>query len=127
MPTNLRHDREYLLKIAEAMDTVQGTVDELQAKQENPPEPPAVIRAMMADMRDYFLYLTLDALDDRGLAEELIPILRELEGRSKTHRLYFSGLLQLLASGYRQRPTREEREEFGRRWKDTAKIIGVEG
>lgn len=127
MPTKLRHDREYLLKIAEAMDTVQGTVDEVQAKQGSPPEPPAVIRTWMEDMREYFFYLVLDALGDRKLAEEILPILRELEGKSKTHRLYFSGLAQLLALGRRRRPTEKEREEFERRWKDTARIIGVEG
>jgi hypothetical protein len=126
MPTNLRHDREYLLKIAEAMDTVQETVDEIQAKQESPPEPPAIIRTMMRDMRDYFSYLVLDALDDRELAEEILPILRELEERSKTHRLFFSGLIQLLASGCKRRPTKEEKEEFERRWGETARIIGVE-
>jgi hypothetical protein len=124
--TNLRHDREYLLKIAEAMDIVQEEVDAWQAEQENPPEPPAVIRTMMADMRDYFFYLTLDALDDRELAEELVPILGELERKSKTHRLYFSALLHLLVSRRRPQLTKERRAEFERRWGETARIIGVE-
>ena len=40
----------------------------------------------LADLRDYFLYLTLDALEDPELARELVSVFERLEEKSKTHK-----------------------------------------
>jgi hypothetical protein len=126
MPTNLRHDFGSLRKLCTAIDEIQETIERRWSEGVRPVE----LFTAIADLRDYFLFLTLDALDDADLARELVEAFERLEEISKTHQRFFFALSQLLSlrHGIRKGPgERIGREDFERSWKETARIIGVEG
>jgi hypothetical protein len=57
MPTNLRHDPEFLRRLCAAVDEIQEAIEGRWSRGERPIE----LFTMIADLRDYFLFLTLDA------------------------------------------------------------------
>lgn len=82
----------------------------------------------VADIRDFFFFLTLDGLEDGELARRLIPIFVKLEGRSRTHGLFFFTLAELLkvGQGIGEVPgERISREDFERSWRKTREELGI--
>lgn len=82
----------------------------------------------VADIRDFFMYLTLDALEDRELADRLEGIFTELEGRSRTHKQFFFTLGQILSVRHeisRLPGEKISREEFEKSWKRTREELGI--
>jgi len=117
----LRHDPEYLLRLS-------GEIDRLSVRGAGLLRIPE-LAPILADLRDYFLYLTLDALDDPGLARELVTSFEALEARSYTHRRFFFALGRLLSARHEiSRLPGEEisREAFERSWERTVEMLGFE-
>jgi hypothetical protein len=130
VPTSLRHDREFLLELARKIDEVQARIEEHFSKQEGVVrEYSARLCTWMADLRDYFLYLTLDALEDAELSRELVGILEELDAKSRTHGQFFFALSQLLSvrHGLSWLGGLEKigRDHFERSWGETARELGL--
>lgn len=126
MPTNLRHDYGFLQKCCRAVDEIQETIEGAWRERKIP----AGLLTVIADLRDYFLFLTLDALDDADLARELVESFERLEEISKTHKRFFFALSQLLSLKHgicRVPGERIGREDFERSWRNTEKILGLEG
>ena len=83
----------------------------------------------LADMRDYFLYLTLDVLEDPTHVKMLVSRFERCELQSKTHAKFFFALAQLLSVKHKVAEVpgeRISREEFDKSWKRTASELGVE-
>ena len=83
----LRYDPEFLAKLSRAIDALSVERSKLLL---NPDR-----ATYLADLRDYFFYLTLDALVDRGMTVELT--FETLEVKSVTHEQFFFALPQLLS------------------------------
>jgi len=66
VPTDLRHDPEFLERLIREAGRLHrpGSLEEA---------------TMLADIRDYFLYLTMDAFEDPELARELVGAFTKLE------------------------------------------------
>jgi hypothetical protein len=125
MPTNLRHDFEFLQRLCAAVDEIQEAIERRWSKVGRPIE----LFTIIADLRDYFLFLTLDALDDADLARELVEAFERLEEISRSHQRFFFALSQILSLKHGiQRVPGEKigREDFEESWKETAKMIGLE-
>jgi hypothetical protein len=126
MPTNLRHEFGFLRELCVAVDRIQEAIERRWSEGERP----VGLFTAIADLRDYFLFLTLDALDDADLASELVETFEKLEEVSKTHQRFFFALSQLLSlrHGIRRVPgERIGREDFERSWRNTEKMLGLEG
>ena len=125
MPTSLRHDREFLLELGRKVDEVLRGMRRHLRKWEVETAIQSCTR--LADLRDYFLYLTLDALEDRELSKELVGTFEELEKRSETHSLFFFALAQLLSVKHELGWEGEKisREDFERSWRQTARELGL--
>lgn len=116
----MRHDLAYLKRLSDASDRVAVQGIKL------PEDPNRAAR--LADLRDYFLYLTLDALEDPKLARELVGSFERLEARSEAHRKFFFTLGQLLSvkREVRRLPGKEiSRRAFECSFKRTAEKLGL--
>lgn len=116
----MRHDLAYLKRLSDASDRVAVQGIKLL---EDPNR-----AAQLADLRAYFLYLTLDALEDPKLARKLVGSFERLEARSETHRKFFFTLGQLLSvkREVRRLPGEEiSRRAFERSFKRTAEELGL--
>lgn len=67
MPTTLRHDAQYL---GEMMDTMIRIAPKMIEDS-----------VLVTDVRDYFLWLTSDAIGDRELALELVGTFEQIDGK----------------------------------------------
>lgn len=85
----LRYDPEYLAKLSRAIDALSVERSKLLL---NPDR-----ATYLADLRDYFFYLTLDVLVYLGMAVELILTFETLEVKSVPHKQFFFALSQLLS------------------------------
>ncbi|MBA7664070.1 hypothetical protein ES703_72120 [subsurface metagenome] len=85
----MRHDLGYLARLSDEIDRLVERGAEFMLFPELARQP--------ADLRDYFIYLTLDALEDPELARKLVWSFKELKARSRTHRKFFFILERLLS------------------------------
>jgi hypothetical protein len=116
----VRHDPTYLERLSREIDRLAL-------------EGPRILRypdrcTQLSDLRDYFLYLTLDALDDEDLARELVATFQMLEGRSRTHAKFFFALGQLLSVRNEIRGVpgeRISRRAFEHSWERTRLELGL--
>ena len=133
MPTDLRHDQAYLQRLI---------ANAIRLHLPNSPEG----AAMLADVRDYLMYLTLDGLEDAELAKILIGRFSALQTwldqeyinkafclvhPAKTR--FYSGFLfsleQILSLKHAipKLPAEKiSREDFARSWPKTAKKLGLQ-
>lgn len=122
----MRDDEAYLLRLTRAIDELdEGIMRGL--KNETRTHDWHIVQ--LADLRDYFLYLTLDALEDPDLAKVLVSRLELCERESKTHAKFFFGLAQLLSVKHQIAEVpgeRIHREEFEESWQRTARELGLD-
>jgi len=114
------HDPGYLERLSDAMDRLAWGGPELMQSPE--------FATQLADLRGYFLYLTLDALEDRKLARELVRSFEGLEARAEPHSKFFFTLRQLLSARRwiaKLPEEEEERKAFERSFKRTAAQLGL--
>jgi len=108
----MKHDLAYLRRLEFHIDRLAERGSELLRK-------PRLARRLTV-LRDYFIYLTLDALEDPKLARVLVRSFEALEARSETHAKFFFTLGQLLSVRHEIRRLPREpisREAFKRDWK----------
>lgn len=132
----MRDDEAYLLRLTQAIDGLDDEIERLRFDLAGPSmvSKPAERRlpklaAQIADLHDYFLYLTLDALEDPRLNGDLVRKLELCERESRTHAKFFFTLAQLLSVKHRITEVPGEaikREEFERSWARTARELGLE-
>lgn len=113
--TRMRHDLAYLARLSDEIDRLveRGLLFPELARRP-------------ADLRDYFIYLTLDALEDPELARKLVWSFKEL--RSRTHRKFFFILERLLSVRHEIAGLPGEkisREAFERSWERTRRDRAV--
>jgi hypothetical protein len=133
MPTDLRHDLDYLRRLLG-----------LAVKMHHPLT--VKTATMLADIRDYLIYLTLDGLHDPALANLLIDHFTQLqaclekrvestpiEAPERESARFYVGFLfaleQLLSLCHRiaELPRGAiSREDFIRSWKRTAEKLGLD-
>ena len=115
----MRHDLGYLARLSDEIDRLV----ERGAKSMLFPE----LARQPADLRDYFIYLTLDALEDPELARKLVWSFKELKARSRTHRQFFFNLERLLSVRHEIAglPGENSREAFERSWEHTRRELGL--
>jgi hypothetical protein len=140
--SKLRSDFGYLARIAKVMDEIQLSVDNNEpspelSKQLAKWEMTKVastsqlineISSMLWDLEAYFLYLTIDAIQNEELATRLIESYLKLEDTSKCHEKFFGYLRDLLACKYAAKAKKIylSREHFEKQFKSAAKILGLE-
>jgi len=132
MPTDLRYDTAYLEQMLRKAMMLHRPQNLEQA-------------TVLADIRDYLMYLTLDALDDEALAKTLIAAFTRLQGwlenvtldtwsrkLDPTASIFYSAFLfaleQLLSlkRGIPMLPGEKiSREDFKRSWKKTAEKLSL--
>lgn len=131
----MRDDAAYLLNLTKAIDEIGGAIANAQEETGHKLDScwcgvdhrHQVV--LLANLRDYFLYLALDALQDPNLAKTLVPKLERCEIESKTHGKFFFTLAQLLSIKHEIAEIPGEqirREEFEVAWRRTARDLGLE-
>ncbi len=116
----MRHDLAYLARLSDEIDRLVERGAEFMLFPELARRP--------ADLRDYFIYLTLDALEDPELARKLVWSFKELKARSRTHRKFFFILERLLSVRHEIAGLPGEkisREAFERSWERTRRELGL--
>ena len=116
----MRHDLAYLARLSDEIDRLVERGAEFMLFPELARRP--------ADLRDYFIYLTLDALEDSELARKLVRSFKELKARSRTHRKFFFILERLLSVRHEIAGLPGEkisREAFERSWERTRRELGL--
>lgn len=78
----LRH----LERLCAELDELQGRLEELDAQG----------LKRLAELRGRFVRLTLESLERRELAPQVLRALERLEGSSRTHSLFFLALAQIV-------------------------------
>ena len=132
-PTDLRHDLDYLKRMLEVAIRLHRPANMEEA-------------AMLADIRDYTMYLALDAVSDQKLAETLVlcftqigkaleeklketPVWQDDEREAIRFYMGFLFALEQLVSLRHEIPVlpseKISREDFMRSWRQTAKKLGL--
>jgi hypothetical protein len=132
MPTDLRCDTAFLKSLLEHAVRLHRPKNIEEA-------------TMLADIRDYIMYLTLDAIDDPSLAETLVkhftqlqawleekaqesPVWRHERETIQWYMGFIFALEQLLSLKHEiaMLPTEKiSREDFKRSWKQIAEKLGL--
>lgn len=133
----LKDDEDYLLRLTKAIDelddAIMGAMRNGTHKLDNcwcrVDHKHQVIQ--LGVLREYFLYLTLDALEDPDVAhvKMLVSRLERCEFQSKTNAKFFFALAQLLSVKHEivEVPgERISREEFEESWQRTARELGLD-
>lgn len=115
----MRHDLAYLKRLSDE-------IDKLAAEKSKPLDPERATQ--LADLKDYFFYLFIDAMQDRELVMHLVEHFEHLEAQSLTHHRFFFAMGQLLSTKHEiHRVPGEEisREAFECSFKRTAEELGL--
>jgi hypothetical protein len=133
MPTDLRHDQAYLQRLI---------ANAIRLHLPNSPE----AATMLADVRDYLMYLTLDGLEDPELAKILVDRFSALQtwldqeyinkafclvhpAKTRFYTGFLFSLEQLLSLRHQIAKLPQEkisRQDFNRSWKQTALKLGLQ-
>lgn len=134
--SQMRDDEAYLLRLTRAIDELDDAVNRAQNGTHTlnncwcrVDHRHQVIQ--LGVLREYFLYLTLDALEDPDVAHVrmLVSRLEQCELQSKTNAKFFFALAQLLSVRHEivEVPgERISREEFEESWQRTARELGLD-
>lgn len=118
--TELRHDPRFLNELRVCLD---------RCYEEMTKRVPTVEHTRwMMDLRDYFIFLTLDAIEDVALARKLVPEFKRLQDRTKTHPGFFLALSKLLSLGHPSISLPEmkrPRQDFMRSFEKTLKDLDI--
>lgn len=118
--TELRHDPGFLKELQVRLDECY---EEMTKR-----VPTAELTRWLTDIRDYFIFLALDAIEDVALARKLVPEFKRLQDRTKTHPGFFLALSKLLSL---QHPSislpemRRPRQEFIKSFERTLKELNI--
>lgn len=118
--TELRHDSGFLKELRVHLDECY--------KEMTKGVPTAELTKQLTDIRDYFIFLALDAIDDVTLARKLAPEFKRLHDHTETHPGFFLALSKLLSLGHPSislPEMRRPRREFIRSFEKTMKELGI--
>lgn len=118
--TELRHDSGFLRELRVHLDECYKEIIK--------GVPTAKLTKWLTDIRDYFIFLTLDAIEDVALARKLAPEFKRLQDRTKTHPGFFLALRKLLSLEHPSISLPEmkrPRKSFMRSFEKTVKELGI--
>ena len=118
--TELRHDPRFLGELRMRLDECYEDMTKRVPTME--------LTKQLTDIRDYFIFLTLDAIEDVALARKLAPEFKRLQDRTKTHPGFFLALSKLLSL---EHPSislpgmKRSRRDFMRSFEQTLKELDI--